>query len=145
MTAEERYELVRPHLPLYDIGATGSGPPRRQAVAELRLEAGDVILDLPCGTGLNFPFVEPGIGYRFRTEEPILTCRVRRALFADVGGAGLKCYARLPNGERCLSARRRREWARSAHQAAENLESAYPVFTAVPEAETIIMLLPTVS
>ncbi len=47
---------------VYDIGATGSGRGRRQAVAQLRLEAGDVILDLASGTGLNFPFVEAGIG-----------------------------------------------------------------------------------
>ena len=53
------YDLISP---LYDIGATGSGRPRREAVAQLRLEAGDVILDLACGTGLNFPFVEAVIG-----------------------------------------------------------------------------------
>ncbi len=53
------YDLISP---LYDIGATGSGRPRREAVAQLRLEAGDVILDLACGTGLNFPSVEAVIG-----------------------------------------------------------------------------------
>ena len=53
------YDLISP---LYDIGATGSGRPRREAVAQLRLEAGDAILDLACGTGLNFPFVEAVIG-----------------------------------------------------------------------------------
>ena len=47
--------------PLYDIGATGSGRPRREAVAQLRLEPGDVVLDIACGTGLNFPFVLAGI------------------------------------------------------------------------------------
>ncbi len=53
------YDLISP---LYDIGATGSGRPRSEAVAQLRLEAGDVVLDVACGTGLNFPFVEAGIG-----------------------------------------------------------------------------------
>lgn len=48
--------------PLYDIGATGSGRPRREAVDQLRLEAGDVVLDIACGTGLNFPFIEAAIG-----------------------------------------------------------------------------------
>ena len=48
--------------PLYDIGSTGSGRPRREAVDELRLEAGDVVLDIACGTGLNFPFIEAAIG-----------------------------------------------------------------------------------
>ncbi len=53
------YDLISP---LYDIGATGSGRPRSEAVAQLRLEAGDVVLDVACGTGLNFPSVEAGIG-----------------------------------------------------------------------------------
>ena len=53
------YDLISP---LYDIGATGSGRPRSEAVAQLRLEAGDVVLDVACGTGLNFPFIEAGIG-----------------------------------------------------------------------------------
>ncbi len=48
--------------PLYDIGSTGSGGPRRQAVAQLRLSPGDVVLDLACGTGLNFPYIQAGIG-----------------------------------------------------------------------------------
>ena len=48
--------------PLYDVGATGSGRPRRKAVAQLLLEPGDVVLDMACGTGLNFPFVEAAIG-----------------------------------------------------------------------------------
>jgi ubiquinone/menaquinone biosynthesis C-methylase UbiE len=48
--------------PLYDIGATGSGRPRREAVAQLRLEPGDVVLDIACGTGLNFPFILGAIG-----------------------------------------------------------------------------------
>ena len=53
------YDLISP---LYDIGATGSGRPRRDAVAQLRLEPGDVVLDIACGTGLNFPLIEAGIG-----------------------------------------------------------------------------------
>ncbi len=35
--------------PLYDIGSTGSGGPRRQAIAQLRFAPGDVVLDLACG------------------------------------------------------------------------------------------------
>lgn len=53
------YDIISP---LYDLGATGSGRPRREAVAQLRLEPGDAVLDIACGTGLNFPFVEAGIG-----------------------------------------------------------------------------------
>ena len=48
--------------PLYDIGSTGSGGARREAVAQLRLSPGDVVLDLACGTGLNCPYVRQGIG-----------------------------------------------------------------------------------
>ncbi len=48
--------------PLYDIGATGSGRPRRKAIERLRLKTGDIVLDIACGTGLNFSHVEAGIG-----------------------------------------------------------------------------------
>ena len=48
--------------PFYDIGSAGSGGPRRQAVAQLRLSPGDTVLDLACGTGLNFPYIQEGIG-----------------------------------------------------------------------------------
>ena len=48
--------------PFYDIGATGSGGPRREAVAQLRLQPGDAVLDIACGTGLNFRHIEAGIG-----------------------------------------------------------------------------------
>ena len=53
------YDLISP---VYDIGATGSGRPRREAVAQLRLKPGDAVLDIACGTGLNFPFIEASIG-----------------------------------------------------------------------------------
>ena len=53
------YDIISP---LYDIGATGSGRPRREAVSQLQLDSGDVVLDIACGTGLNFPFIEAGIG-----------------------------------------------------------------------------------
>ncbi|MCZ6789965.1 MAG: methyltransferase domain-containing protein [Chloroflexi bacterium] len=53
------YDLISP---LYDLGATGSGGPRREAVAELRLQRDDIVLDIACGTGLNFPYIEAGIG-----------------------------------------------------------------------------------
>ena len=48
--------------PLYDVGSAGSGGARRQAVVQLRLRPGDTVLDLACGTGLNFPYVREGIG-----------------------------------------------------------------------------------
>ncbi len=53
------YDLI---APLYDIGSAGSGGVRRAAVARLRLEPGDVVLDIACGTGLSFPLIVAGIG-----------------------------------------------------------------------------------
>jgi len=53
------YDLISP---LYDTVATGYGRPRRAAIAQLRLEPGDAVLDIACGTGLNFPLIEAGIG-----------------------------------------------------------------------------------
>ena len=35
---------------------------RRRAVAETNIDAGDTVLDIGCGTGLNFPFIEERIG-----------------------------------------------------------------------------------
>jgi len=35
---------------------------RRIATARLELQPGDVVLDVACGTGLNFPLLEDGIG-----------------------------------------------------------------------------------
>ena len=53
------YDLI---APLYDIGATGSGGPRRHAVDRLLLQPGDIVLDVACGTGLNFQLVRNKIG-----------------------------------------------------------------------------------
>ena len=52
------YDIISP---LYDVGSAGSGSARREAVAQLRLSPGDVVFDLACGTGLNFPYIHEGI------------------------------------------------------------------------------------
>lgn len=39
---------------------------RRKAVAALELRPGDTVVDLGCGTGLNFPLIEPYVGKQGR-------------------------------------------------------------------------------
>ncbi len=46
----------------YDKGNRYLGRLRRRIVAHLDLKAGDVVLDVACGTGLNFPLVQEAIG-----------------------------------------------------------------------------------
>ncbi len=46
----------------YNCVGRWSEPIRRLAVERLRLRRGDVVLDVGCGTGLSFPFLERGIG-----------------------------------------------------------------------------------
>lgn len=48
------YRLVGFRIPAY----------RRMAVAALKLEAGDTVVDIGCGTGLNFPLIEAAVGAR---------------------------------------------------------------------------------
>jgi len=59
--AREKY---RRHAAYYDrVAAPALGAAfQREAVALLRLEAGDVVVDVGCGTGSNFPFIESAIG-----------------------------------------------------------------------------------
>ena len=53
------YDLISP---VYDIGALGSGRFRRLAIKELHLQWGNSVLDIACGTGLNFGFIHREIG-----------------------------------------------------------------------------------
>ena len=43
-------------------GIGGTSQFRQEAVRNLNLNLGDVVIDLGCGTGLNFPFLEDAIG-----------------------------------------------------------------------------------
>jgi acyl dehydratase/ubiquinone/menaquinone biosynthesis C-methylase UbiE len=46
----------------YDLSTAWLEPYRRRAVSQLRLQPGDVVLDVGCGTGLNFESIQGAIG-----------------------------------------------------------------------------------
>jgi ubiquinone/menaquinone biosynthesis C-methylase UbiE len=47
---------------LYPVPGYPQGAQRRRAVRELGLRPGDSVVDIACGTGLNFPLIEETIG-----------------------------------------------------------------------------------
>ncbi len=56
-------EMYRRLAPTYDRRvARGGARPRRMAVERLRLQPGDVVVDVACGTGLSFPLFQERIG-----------------------------------------------------------------------------------
>ena len=66
---EQLIEIYRKKAKYYDITSRFAPVPgypvraqRRQAVAALDLRAGDTVVDIACGTGLNFPLIEQAIG-----------------------------------------------------------------------------------
>jgi acyl dehydratase/ubiquinone/menaquinone biosynthesis C-methylase UbiE len=46
----------------YDLSTAWLEPYRRRAISQLRLEPGDVVLDVGCGTGLNFERIQAAVG-----------------------------------------------------------------------------------
>ena len=59
--AIERY---RKHAAGYDASAQRTEPLRRRTIEKLALRAGDIVLDVGCGTGLSFELLEQAIGPR---------------------------------------------------------------------------------
>jgi demethylmenaquinone methyltransferase/2-methoxy-6-polyprenyl-1,4-benzoquinol methylase len=47
---------------LYPVPGYPQGAQRRRAVQALRLRPGDTVIEIACGTGLNFPLIERAIG-----------------------------------------------------------------------------------
>src|SRR5678815_3943442 len=45
-----------------DLATAWLEPYRHRAVSELRLQTGDVVLDVGCGTGMSFPPIQAAIG-----------------------------------------------------------------------------------
>lgn len=60
---EELVDLYRKAAKDYDHSGIGAlQAKRREAVGLLKLEPGDIVVDIGCGTGLNFPFLQAAVG-----------------------------------------------------------------------------------
>jgi ubiquinone/menaquinone biosynthesis C-methylase UbiE len=55
----KRYDLTSR---LYPMPGYPQREQRRQAVSSLHLHAGDTVIDMACGTGLNFPLLQKAVG-----------------------------------------------------------------------------------
>jgi arsenite methyltransferase len=55
-------EKYRRHAASYDRRTALGEPMRRTAISHLRLQPGDTVLEVTCGTGINFPALQDAIG-----------------------------------------------------------------------------------
>ncbi len=55
-------EKYRHRAATYDRAVARAEPIRRDAIARLQLQPGEIVLDVGCGTGLSFPLIEERIG-----------------------------------------------------------------------------------
>ncbi len=80
-----RYDLTSK---LYRLLGFREGRYRRMAVQALRLAPGDTVVDIACGTGLNFPLLEERVGPRGRIIGVDLTAEMLEQARARVERAG---------------------------------------------------------
>ena len=100
---------------------------RKQAVASLGLKRGDVVLDLGCGTGLNFPFLYDAVGDEGHIIGVDLTPEMLAQARARVSAAG---FANVELVEADLS----------TYVIPEHISAAIATFVleAVPEYDSVV-------
>ncbi len=79
------YDLAVQVFPLFGFNV---GRYRRDTIASLRLGSGDLVVELGCGTGLNFEYVQRRIGPRGKIIGVDLTDAMLEVAKARVAGAG---------------------------------------------------------
>ena len=79
-------DLYRHLAGTYELATAWLEPYRRRAVASLRLQGGEVVLDVGCGTGMSFPPIQAAIGPRGRLiavePSPQMLARARQRVRA---------------------------------------------------------------
>lgn len=61
-TVSERYDRIARLIPFFDRLFFLPGDLRRKAAMRLGLNRGDSVLDIGCGTGVNFPYLRDAVG-----------------------------------------------------------------------------------
>jgi demethylmenaquinone methyltransferase/2-methoxy-6-polyprenyl-1,4-benzoquinol methylase len=83
----KRYDITgKPYRPL----GFRDGAYRRQAVAKPELEEGDTVVELGCGTGMNFPLLWEAVGPRGKIVGVDMTFMMLDVARARVDAPGLE-------------------------------------------------------
>ena len=106
-TVSERYDRIARLIPFFDRLFFLPGDLRRKAAMRLGLSRGDSVLDIGCGTGVNFPYLREAVGSSGRIYGvDISTGMLRKATASPNGsaaavknpevGAGAGAKAQIP-------------------------------------------------